>query len=189
MIRRHISINATAKWRSGMMFRWHQRCCSRLPSHVSLPAAIFSNSFQVCASLSILTLTDSIDDNLQGNVGNLFFPLGWVAMGLFIASVLLLYSFISWGKRQARHLANATAPKPTEEAVGLRLDQRSNWCRSAEIEDTHADELVQSKNDNSATYSTNHQSGFQRAPSLSSKFWDYTYRMLIIHNYFSTFTC
>ena len=117
-------------------------------------------------------MTDSIDDNLQGNVGNLFLPLGWVATGLFIASVLLLYFFISWGKRQARHLVNATAPKPAEEAVGYGStnDQTDVDLHSAEIEDTHADELVQSKNDNSATHSINHQSGFQRAPSLSSKF-------------------
>ena len=115
-------------------------------------------------------MTESIDDNLQGNVGNLFLPLGWVATGLFIASVLLLYFFISWGKRHARHLANATAPKPAEEVgYGSTNDQTDVDLHSAEIEDTHADELVQSKNDNSATYSTNHQSGFQRAPSLSSK--------------------
>ena len=74
--------------------------------------------FQLFSSLCFTehTLTDSIDDNLQGNVGNLFLPLGWVATGLFIASVLLLYFFISWGKRHARHLVNATAPKPEEEA-------------------------------------------------------------------------
>ena len=102
--------------------------------------------FQLFSSLCFTehTLTDSIDDNLQGNVGNLFLPLGWVATGLFIASVLLLYSFISWGKRQARHLANATAPKPTEEAVGYGStnDQTDVDLHSAEIEDTHADELV-----------------------------------------------
>ena len=76
--------------------------------------------FQLFSSLCFTehTLTDSIDDNLQGNVGNLFLPLGWVATGLFIASVLLLYFFISWGKRHARHLVNATAPKLEEEAVG-----------------------------------------------------------------------
>ena len=104
-------------------------------------------------------MTDSIDDNLQGNVGNLFLPLGWVATGLFIASVLLLYFFISWGKRHARHLANATAPKPEEEAVGYGStnDPTDIDLHSAEIEDSHADELVQSKNDNSAAYSTNHQ--------------------------------
>ena len=103
-------------------------------------------------------MTDSIDDNLQGNVGNLFLPLGWVATGLFIASVLLLYFFISWGKRHARHLVNATAPKPEEEAgYGSTNHLTDIDLHSAEIEDSHADELVQSKNDNSAAYSTNHQ--------------------------------
>lgn len=124
--------------------------------------------FQLFSSLCFTehTLTDSIDDNLQGNVGNLFLPLGWVATGLFIASVLLLYFFISWGKRHARHLANATAPKPEEEAVGYGStnDPTDIDLHSAEIEDSHADELVQSKNDDGATH-INHQS-----PSLSSKF-------------------
>ena len=132
--------------------------------------------FQLFSSLCFTehTLTDSIDDNLQGNVGNLFLPLGWVATGLFIASVYIatvLYFFISWGKRHARHLVNATAPKPEEEAgYGSTNHLTDIDLHSAEIEDSHADELVQSKNDNSATYSTNHHSGFQRAPSLSSKF-------------------
>lgn len=44
------------------------------------------------------TLTDSIDENLGGNLGNLFLPLGWVAVGLFGASIILLWLFSSWGK-------------------------------------------------------------------------------------------
>jgi len=45
----YLTTNATTKW-------WHDTpftpsCCSRLPSNVSLPAAIFFSSFQVCASL------------------------------------------------------------------------------------------------------------------------------------------
>jgi hypothetical protein len=133
--------------------------------------------FQLFSSLCFTehTLTDSIDDNLQGNVGNLFLPLGWVATGLFIASVYIatvLYFFISWGKRHTRHLVNATAPKLEEEAVGYGSTNALTDIdlHSAEMEVSHADELSQSKNDDSATYSTNHQSGFQRAPSLSSKF-------------------
>jgi len=47
-------------------------------------------------------LADSIDDNLDGNVANLFMPLGWVAIGLFFGSVVLLYGFCSWGKKQAK---------------------------------------------------------------------------------------
>ena len=44
------------------------------------------------------SLTDSIDENLGGNVGNLFLPLGWVSIYLFVASIILLMIFSSWGK-------------------------------------------------------------------------------------------
>ena len=57
------------------------------------------------------TLTDSIGENLGGNVANLFLPLGWVATGLFLASMLLLAVFIGWGnvsiallRLKSRHL-------------------------------------------------------------------------------------
>jgi hypothetical protein len=50
------------------------------------------------------TLTDSIDENLGGNVANLFLPLGWAAVGLFIGSTILLGVFMSWGKVCARTL-------------------------------------------------------------------------------------
>jgi hypothetical protein len=42
-------------------------------------------------------LTDSIYENLEGNVANLFLPLGWVAIGLFLASIVFLQIFIRWG--------------------------------------------------------------------------------------------
>ena len=42
-------------------------------------------------------LTDSIHENLEGNVANLFLPLGWVAIGLFLASMILLQIFICRG--------------------------------------------------------------------------------------------
>ena len=47
------------------------------------------------------SLTDSIDENLGGNVSNLFLPLGWIAVGLFGASSILLVIFTSWGKVRA----------------------------------------------------------------------------------------
>jgi len=43
------------------------------------------------------SLTDSIGDNLGGNVGNLFLPLGWAAVILFMTSIILLLIFSSWG--------------------------------------------------------------------------------------------
>jgi hypothetical protein len=42
-------------------------------------------------------LTDSVSENLEGNVANLFLPLGWAAIGLFSASIVFLQIFIKWG--------------------------------------------------------------------------------------------
>jgi hypothetical protein len=39
------------------------------------------------------SLTDSIDDKLNGNAANLFLPLGWVAVILFMLSCLFLFLF------------------------------------------------------------------------------------------------
>lgn len=39
------------------------------------------------------SLTDSIETNLSGNAANLFLPLGWVAVSLFILSCLFLAMF------------------------------------------------------------------------------------------------
>jgi len=52
------------------------------------------------------SLTDSIDDNLDGKVANLFLTLGWVAGGLFCISTMLLYLFQSWGQQKAHKLAS-----------------------------------------------------------------------------------
>lgn len=48
-------------------------------------------------------LTDSIYENLNGNIANLFLPLGWAAIGLFSASIVLLQVFINWGN-VSRHV-------------------------------------------------------------------------------------
>ncbi len=118
--------------------------------------------FQLFSSLCFTehTLTDSIDDNLQGNVGNLFLPLGWIATGLFVASVVLLYVFTSWGKTKAKMKAKGTAPRPEELAYG------------STAEDIHADALVQSSNDNSsvASYKLRRHSDSQGAHTTSTRF-------------------
>ena len=44
------------------------------------------------------SLTDSYYSNLEGNLFNLFLPLGWAAVGLFVASWVLLSMFTGWGK-------------------------------------------------------------------------------------------
>jgi len=54
------------------------------------------------------TLTDSIEDNLDGNILHLFLPMGWVAVSLFCISLMFLYLFESWGQRKARKLATGT---------------------------------------------------------------------------------
>lgn len=50
------------------------------------------------------TLTDSIDENLDGNALNLFRPLGWTALALFGTSCALLHVFRTWGNKQAEKL-------------------------------------------------------------------------------------
>lgn len=44
------------------------------------------------------SLTDSISVDLEGNVANLFLPLGWVASALFCISSIFVYLFVGWGK-------------------------------------------------------------------------------------------
>lgn len=39
------------------------------------------------------SLTDSVEENLNGNAANLFLPLGWVAVSLFMMSCIFLYIF------------------------------------------------------------------------------------------------
>merc|ERR1712176_1401608 len=66
-------------------------------------------------------LTDSIDDNLEGNISNLFKPLGWVALGLFCASCILLYCFCLWGKKHAKAQLDSgkSAPLTNAKETGL----------------------------------------------------------------------
>jgi hypothetical protein len=61
------------------------------------------------------SLTDSLDENLGGKVSNLFLPLGWVAVGLFCLSALLLYLFESWGEKKAQKLANGVVVSVSSE--------------------------------------------------------------------------
>ncbi|EJK53074.1 hypothetical protein THAOC_27558 [Thalassiosira oceanica] len=52
------------------------------------------------------TLTDSIAENLDGKVSNLFLPLGWVSVALFGVSCTLLFLFMTWGEKKALQLVN-----------------------------------------------------------------------------------
>ena len=65
-------------------------------------AAIISSSYMVQLFSNLCftphSLTDSIGENLDGKVSNLFLPLGWVALGLFGLSIILIYLFESWGE-------------------------------------------------------------------------------------------
>jgi len=54
------------------------------------------------------SLTDSIDDNLDGKVSNIFLPLGWVSVSLFCISIVLIYIFESWGEKKAQKIANGS---------------------------------------------------------------------------------
>lgn len=89
-----------------------------LPSHakwyirISLTCIITSSYMvQLFSNLCFTTysLTDTIDKHLDGNVANLFLPLGWVAVSLFMASCLFLTIFQQRGKVKALMLATGVA--------------------------------------------------------------------------------
>ena len=75
-------------------------------------ACIVTSSYMVQLFSSLCftphSLTDSIDDNLDGKVSNIFLPLGWVAVALFCISIIFIYIFESWGENKAYKLANGT---------------------------------------------------------------------------------
>lgn len=65
------------------------------------------------------TLTDSIEENLGGNVANMFLPVGWVAVGLFTGSIVLLQMFSRWGSKQAKRMANSDSSDPLVDEPGI----------------------------------------------------------------------
>lgn len=65
------------------------------------------------------SLTDSIGDNLGGNVGNLFLPLGWASVTLFATAIILLVIFSSWGKHQAKKLSVSGKAVPLNSSSDL----------------------------------------------------------------------
>jgi len=61
-------------------------------------------------------LTDTIGENLGGQWYKIIKPLGWVVLGLFIASMCFLQLFTSWGKgKAAEKLAGDILATPTAE--------------------------------------------------------------------------
>ncbi len=66
------------------------------------------------------SLTDSIDEKLEGSVAKLFLPLGWAAVVLFMGSMILLGIFLSWGKVRAKMYHS---PSPT------KISPNVNVCR------------------------------------------------------------
>jgi len=58
------------------------------------------------------TLTDSVSENLNDNPMNIFLPLGWTSIGFFCASCFLITAFSSWGKKEAKRLAEYTNALP-----------------------------------------------------------------------------
>jgi len=79
-------------------------------SHVSITTSCYMVQYGTCFVEH--NLTDSIDENLGGSVANLFLPLGWVVIALFIASMILLGIFSSWGNRQAKKLVESGKAVP-----------------------------------------------------------------------------
>jgi len=105
---------------------------SRMPTgakmlvRTSLACIIVSSYMvQIFASRCFVphSLTDTIDGNLEGNATNLFLPLGWVAMILFLVSCVFLYIFQVWGKKQAKILASSTNVQVSSSNQGLQRRQ------------------------------------------------------------------
>eukprot|EP00574_Skeletonema_japonicum_P004095 CAMPEP_0201726112 /NCGR_PEP_ID=MMETSP0593-20130828/9275_1 /ASSEMBLY_ACC=CAM_ASM_000672 /TAXON_ID=267983 /ORGANISM="Skeletonema japonicum, Strain CCMP2506" /LENGTH=1129 /DNA_ID=CAMNT_0048217581 /DNA_START=41 /DNA_END=3430 /DNA_ORIENTATION=+ len=115
------------------------------------------------------TLTDSIDDNLQGRVGNLFLPLGWVATGLFSTSIVLLYVFSSWGKAKARMKVKEPVPKPEALAYGSSDNTDFDLDLHAGADGIRADELAISISDKERVVEYR-RSDSQGAQSTSTRF-------------------
>jgi len=65
------------------------------------------------------SLTDSIEENLDGKVSNLFLPLGWVSLGLFCLSIMLIYLFQSWGTQKAEKLANGAVVSASPDEASI----------------------------------------------------------------------
>jgi len=72
-------------------------------SLTSITASCYMVQFFSVYCFAEHSLTDSIYDNLGGNVGNLFLPLGRASIVLFATSIILLITFSSWGKVSSRH--------------------------------------------------------------------------------------
>lgn len=67
-------------------------------SLISITASCYMVQFFSHLCFAEHSLTDSFYVNLNGKLANLFLPLGWVALGLFGASMVLLSVFTTWGK-------------------------------------------------------------------------------------------
>mmetsp|Transcript_26650 Transcript_26650/g.38076 ORF Transcript_26650/g.38076 Transcript_26650/m.38076 type:complete len:1055 (-) Transcript_26650:72-3236(-) len=117
------------------------------------------------------SLTDSIDDNLQGSVGNLFLPLGWIATGLFGASIVLLCVFICWGKAKAKMKVKEAVPKP--EALVYGSSDNTNTALDLDLhaaaDGIRADELTLSSSTNERAVEYRH-SDSRGAQSTSTRF-------------------
>mmetsp|Transcript_12178 Transcript_12178/g.26281 ORF Transcript_12178/g.26281 Transcript_12178/m.26281 type:complete len:890 (+) Transcript_12178:181-2850(+) len=83
-----------------------------ISSLVSITASCYMVQFFSYMCFVDHSLTDSIYENLGGNVGNLFLPLGWISVALFALSILLLEIFSVWGKQQAKNLAASGTTVP-----------------------------------------------------------------------------
>eukprot|EP00804_Cyclotella_cryptica_P010313 CCRYP_012242-RA/>CCRYP_012242-RA protein AED:0.10 eAED:0.10 QI:0/0.84/0.75/1/0.73/0.55/20/4684/1413 len=116
-IKNHARSSQVTQWVALPLFaKWYLR--------ISLGCIVTSSYMvQLFSSLCFTpySLTDSIDENLNGNAANLFLPLGWVAVSLFMLSCVFLILFQRRGHRQARMLANgATVAVLNDELASSR---------------------------------------------------------------------
>lgn len=71
---------------------WAEKSCLRFSLACIITSSYLVQIFSE-SCFRIHSLTDSIEDNLDGNAANLFLPLGWVAVSLFMLSCVCLILF------------------------------------------------------------------------------------------------
>jgi len=90
----------------GEVTQWHSMpLWPKIMLQASLVCTVASSYMSLLFSSQCFekhALTDTIEENLGGEWHTIIKPLGWVVIGLFIAAIVFLMLFSSWGKKKAR---------------------------------------------------------------------------------------
>lgn len=86
----------------GEVTQWHSMpLWPKIMLQASLVCTVASSYMSLLFSSQCFekhALTDTIEENLGGEWHTIIKPLGWVVIGLFIAAIVFLMLFSSWGK-------------------------------------------------------------------------------------------